>query len=477
MQIPDDRGAVSALPARLAALLAILERGLIERGREVRLALLAALAGEHTLLIGPPGTAKSELARRLHRAFSAAAYFERLLTRFSVPEELFGPLSISALEQDRYERHTAGFLPEASIAFIDEVFKANSAILNALLTLLNEREFDNGAGRQRCPLVSVIGATNEVPADEVAEAFFDRFLLRLPVSPVSEAGFGGLLELEPAVGGDVPQALDEADRAVLTARAVRVRLPAAVAGLLAELRGRLAQGGHYVSDRRWVKIAALLRVAAASEGRPGVAVWDLWLLPWCVAPDAAGQREIADWLVTRLGVREVLSPPRLTRVVEAFEAQLQGEREANDLDYDEAGRLRFSAAEVAGELAGEVGEVGDAKGGARALRMTYARKRCYGARHIGARTAQIDELLACIDGYAAELAAQRAELGAYVAQSLWLDPDFAVRSEASLAATAAALESLRMRTLAAREGFEALPRLPEDAGAVPAPVGHEPLDA
>ena len=101
--------------------------------------------------MGPPGTAKSELARRLHLAFAGARYFERLLTRFTVPEELFGPLSISALEQDRYERITTGFLPQATIAFIDEVFKANSAILNALLTLLNEREFDNGAGRERCP--------------------------------------------------------------------------------------------------------------------------------------------------------------------------------------------------------------------------------------------------------------------------------------------------------------------------------------
>lgn len=151
---------------RIQTILSQLHTGLIEREEPIRLALLAALSGEHLLLIGEPGTAKSVLARKLHLAFKDGEYFERLLTKFSVPEELFGPLSIKALENDCYLRLTDRYLPAASIAFIDEIFKANSAILNALLTLLNEREFDNGDSRIKTPLVSVIAASNELPDDE-----------------------------------------------------------------------------------------------------------------------------------------------------------------------------------------------------------------------------------------------------------------------------------------------------------------------
>lgn len=476
----------TALRERLSLLLQELERGLVQRRSTVRLALLAALSGEHSLLIGPPGTAKSELARRLHRAFKDAAYFERLLTRFSVPEELFGPLSLSALEQDRYERQTAGYLPQASIAFIDEVFKANSAILNALLTLLNERLFDNGAGRQACPLISVIGATNEVPEDEVAEAFFDRFLVRLPVAPVSAEGFREMLGLGQAPHAEAQgahgasaaspanalchaQALSAEERTALAQDAQRVALPTDVAALLGELRAWLMEQKLYVSDRRWVKIVGLLKTAAAAEGRSSVKLWDLCLLPCCVAPDALGQANVQDWVLARLGLREAMSPPRLRRVVEAFEIQAKLEQDADDLDYDASGRLKFST---------EINEqVSDAKGAAQVTRMKYTRRRRYGQSHIQARTGQIDALLARIDAYLGELQAQREDLQSFASSSLWMEPEFAQRALDNLAASGAAVQALRKRAVDARALFESLPRLPLDPLIQPEPVEHEPLPA
>ena len=254
---------------RLPSLLAALEHGLLERETPVRLALLAALAGEHVLLIGPPGTAKSALALRLHGAFANTRYFERLLTRFSTPEELFGPLSLKALEDDRYERLIDGFLPTAGIAFLDEVFKANSAILNALLTLLNEREFDNGTRRLPTPLISVVAASNEVPDDESLQAFHDRFLVRVPVAPVADANFGALLALEDVVPNiDTPIA--PAEREALSAAAVHVGLSDAFVAACATLRTWLAQERQGVrADVAEVGVLVLLQHLPQQGNRAG----------------------------------------------------------------------------------------------------------------------------------------------------------------------------------------------------------------
>lgn len=200
-----------ALRARVQALAQALGAGLIEREALVGLLLVALLAGENSLLLGPPGTAKSLLARRLALALREGSFFQVLLTRFTAPEELFGPVSLAALrEHDRFERRTAGYLPEAHLALIDEVFKAGPAILNTLLMLLNERLFVNGAAVFPAPLLALVGASNEVPEDESLEALYDRFTLRLVVEPIAgEAAFAALLaapraEEEPALDPTLP---------------------------------------------------------------------------------------------------------------------------------------------------------------------------------------------------------------------------------------------------------------------------------
>ena len=325
-----ESGSMQDLTDRVREIRDSLTTGLVERDVAIRLALLAALSGEHLLLLGPPGTAKSLVARRLHLAFADAAYFERLLTRFSVPEELFGPLSIKGLEEDRYERLTESYLPAASIAFLDEIFKANSAILNALLTLLNEREFDNGTRRERTPLMAVVGASNELPEGEELDALYDRFLLRLHVGPVSKDEFPNLLKLRGDAAPDMPDALKltRANLDTVQETAGDVGVPDDVEALLCDLREWCTAEEIPVSDRRWRKVVKLLQTSALTNGRETVSIWDCWLLQHCLWSDTEDREKIYEWYASRVGaVAE--EPSRLVRIVNAWEEKLdkdKGER-------------------------------------------------------------------------------------------------------------------------------------------------------
>lgn len=264
--------------ARLQALEADLNSRFAERRAEVRSLLTALVAGEHVLLLGPPGTAKSALVNALAAALGAPRTFTVLMTRFTVPEEVFGPISLAGLEQDQYRRVTAGYLPEAQFAFLDECFKANSAILNALLTALNERAFDDGGQRRAIPLELAVGASNELPTDTALEALMDRFMLRHWVAPVQDRS---ALRRILAGGGAGPAraSLQAGDLAALRALAQQVVLTDDVLDAMLDLRESLAREASVeVSDRRWVKAAWLVRAHAAVEGRTRTAARDLGIL-------------------------------------------------------------------------------------------------------------------------------------------------------------------------------------------------------
>jgi len=352
-----------------------LTEGLVEREVAVRLGLLASLAGEHLLMLGPPGTAKSLIARRLHLAFNGSTYFERLLTRFTVPEELFGPLSIKGLEEDRYERLTKSYLPKASIAFLDEIFKANSAILNALLTLLNEREFDNGTVRDKTPLVAVIGASNELPEGEELDALFDRFLLRLHVGPVTKEAFPALLGLRGQVTPEIQDGLKLHDHELRTIQeaAEAVEVPDDVVALLCDLRDWCTAAEIRVSDRRWRKVVKLLQVSAATNGRNRVSIWDCWLLQHCLWDTPEARENVYEWYAARVGASAAMDPSRLTTIVVSWEARLKADKDSRSQMRDASGKPIFRG--PAGEHTTDSVGTGQARRGKEPLFLAPAEAR------------------------------------------------------------------------------------------------------
>jgi len=246
-----------------------------ERREVIDGSLYALLAGEHVLLLGPPGTAKSALVRVIAQAFGGT-YFERLLTKFSPPEELFGPISLKALEQDRYARVTTDQLPEAHFAIVDEFFKANSSILNTLLSLMNERLFHNDGAAQPCPLITLFGASNELPEGKELEAVFDRFLLRYSVDYLMRSSNFRSVILAPDPAPTVSLSLDvlrEAQRA-----AAAVTITDRTIDALIGIRDSCRANGIIASDRRWKRTLKAVQASAYLAGETSTCPEDLLLL-------------------------------------------------------------------------------------------------------------------------------------------------------------------------------------------------------
>lgn len=238
-----------------------------EREAEINGSLLAVLSGENLLFLGPPGTAKTQLARSICQTIEGGNFFNYLLTSFSTPEEIFGPLSLKALEEDEFRRNIDGCLPTAHVALLDEIFKASSAILNSLLTILNERKYHNGREIVDVPLLSVFGASNELPEeDESLEALYDRFLFRYRLSYIQDdENFKNLLFREPE---DFCPAASVSVSEVEKLRNNAISLPVDpdVEIIITELRKNLQLQEIEISDRRWKRIVQVLKVAACSSG-------------------------------------------------------------------------------------------------------------------------------------------------------------------------------------------------------------------
>lgn len=307
---------------RFKQLLGEMNRGIYEKETEISLSLLAALAGESIILLGPPGVAKSMVARQLKTAFREAQSFEYLMSRFSTPDEIFGPVSIQKLKtSDTYERAVEGYLPTADVVFLDEIWKAGPAIQNTLLTVINEKIFRNGNREMHLPLKLLVAASNELPAKgEGLEALWDRFVIRIESRPIkleknframlldSHADFlgptdftdstdfsgftGGLGHADFADNADFSDLkITSEEYAEWTERIDKIGVKIEVLDAISAIRKSLRavnvdeaaeRRNIYVSDRRWKNIVRLLRTSAFMQDREEVDICDLLPIYHCL---------------------------------------------------------------------------------------------------------------------------------------------------------------------------------------------------
>ena len=341
-----------------------LRQAFVAKSEIIDLLVACVVAGEHLLLLGPPGTAKSALVQRFVRLIDADC-FEYLLTRFTEPNELFGPVDIKLYtDKQRYRRLTAGMLPQAHIVFLNEVFKANSAILNSLLTVMNERIFyngsDNGEAGMRpepLPVLSVFGASNDLPDDPELQALVDRFAVRALTGNVPEEHTkamldkGWTLERERALFNDsdnVPPLLDPEAIRQLSVQIGRVDTSDVKEPLLRFVSMVRAQG-FSLSDRRVVRLLRLAAASAILRRSPRCALEDLWVLrhSWTHPQEAE--------TIERL-VREVAGDVALRdddrRSLEDLEREVG--RQASRLESRKTDAERLAALHTLNTLAGQL---------------------------------------------------------------------------------------------------------------------------
>lgn len=292
------------LQPKLAALLKDLNQNLYNKENSIKLILLAVLAGESAFLLGEPGTAKSLIAHRISEGFEdldttkpenagCVKYFEYLMSQFSTPDEIFGPVSLQALKNDEYKRITDNYLPKAQFAFLDEIWKASPAIQNSLLTILNEKKFQNGFESQKVPLQGFVAASNELPAkNEGLEAIFDRFLVRIIEDPISsDSTFFKMITSKKDTNTQIANKIDGSKLKLLQEKSEEVEFPENLFEIIRNIRLEIKNynkslkeddEAFLVSDRRWKKIVGLLKMSAFLNDRKEINLSDFEIVPYCI---------------------------------------------------------------------------------------------------------------------------------------------------------------------------------------------------
>ncbi len=286
------------IKSQIKLLLNELNEGVYEKEEVTALALLTAIAGESIFLLGAPGVAKSLVARRLKFAFKEGTSFEYLMNRFSTPDEIFGPVSISKLkDEDKYERIIKNYLPTATVVFLDEIWKAGPSIQNSLLTVLNEKIYRNGDTEVHVPMKALIAASNELPLKgEGLEALWDRFLVRYIVGGIEDRNnFNEMISKTLRNYEDNISAANKINDKLyntISDQIENVTIPKDIFNVIHVIRKHIEGYNNsedikdkepiYISDRRWRKIIRLMRTSAFLNGRTNVDMMDCFLITHCI---------------------------------------------------------------------------------------------------------------------------------------------------------------------------------------------------
>ncbi|CAM3088754.1 ATPase RavA domain-containing protein [Vibrio rarus] len=333
---------------RINKLVKVLSEGVYEREHTIKLCLLAALAGESVFLLGPPGIAKSLIAKRLISAFESSSYFEYLMTRFSTPEEVFGPLSIQELkDHGRYVRLTKGYLPTANVVFLDEIWKAGPAILNTLLTVVNEKTFKNGSDIEKVPMRLLISASNELPdQDSGLDALYDRMLVRIFVNRIQDKqNFHSMLTVGTPQEAHVPDDLTISNHEYeqWLSELDSMPLPDEVFDKLYQLKTMLEARHNdakqtlsadelYVSDRRWKKAVKLLKASAFFNGRVKINALDLLLIQDCLWNSPESRLIVRD-VMREFALKHAFNQQQISQTIEDSRQTLDDIQQQIEQDY------------------------------------------------------------------------------------------------------------------------------------------------